>query len=403
MPPSMTRFGPDEHAPIGAETGISDKREGSHWPASQRALSPHLRSRIEADNDHQAVLLWLTEYRDSPQTLKSYRREAERLLLWLASQDKRLPDMNRELLRQFEAFLENPQPRAVWVGPSKPREHPEWRPFRNGLSPTSRRQSLIILQGLFSWLVEAGWVGHNPFALMRDKARRMNNQGQRIERYLEQPLWAWLWQWLNQPSHSNDARLVYEGARRRFIFSFAYLLAPRVSEMANAQMSDFHEVEGRWWWRVIGKGSKQARIPVPVDMLESLQTWREALGLVSLPGYHEPTPVIRALDKRRGISDNQLYRLIKETLANAADALEEKGGKPAYVEALRRATPHWLRHTAITHQAQSGVSLRYLAESARHAKLDTTRRYLHTEADEWHHEQQRHRLKTPPKEWAEPL
>lgn len=108
MPPSMTRFGPDEHAPIGAETGISDKREGSHWPASQRALSPHLRSRIEADNDHQAVLLWLTEYRDSPQTLKSYRREAERLLLWLASQDKRLPDMNRELLRQFEAFLENP-------------------------------------------------------------------------------------------------------------------------------------------------------------------------------------------------------------------------------------------------------------------------------------------------------
>ncbi|MED5251906.1 MAG: site-specific integrase, partial [Pseudomonadota bacterium] len=170
-----------------------------------------------------------------------------------------------------------------------------------------------------------------------------------------------------------------------------------------AQMDDFHEVEGRWWWSVIGKGSKQARIPVPDDMLESLKTWRAALGLKALPSYHEPAPIIRALDKRRGISDNQLYRLIKETFAKAADVLEEEGGKPAYVNALRRATPHWLRHTAITHQAQSGVSLRYLAESARHAKLDTTSRYLHTEADEWHQEQQRHRLKTPPKAGAETL
>ena len=374
-----------------------------HWPTSQSVLASTQYPPIEAENDYQAVRLWLAEYRDSPQTLKSYRREAERLLLWLASQGKGLRDMNREALRQFEAFLEDPQPRAAWVGPSKPREHPEWRPFRNGLSPASRRQSLIILQGLFSWLVEAGWVGHNPFVLMRDKARRMNNQSQAIERYLEQPLWAWLWQWLNQPLSSNDDRLIYEDARRRFIFSFAYLLAPRISEMASAQMDDFHEVEGRWWWSVIGKGSKQARIPVPDDMLESLKTWRAALGLKALPSYHEPAPIIRALDKRRGISDNQLYRLIKETFAKAADALEEDGGKPAYVNALRRATPHWLRHTAITHQAQSGVSLRYLAESARHAKLDTTSRYLHTEADEWHQEQQRHRLKTPPKTGAETL
>ncbi|WP_404378009.1 tyrosine-type recombinase/integrase [Vreelandella aquamarina] len=356
--------------------------------------------RITADNDHQAVMMWLAEYRDSPQTLKSYRREAERLLLWLASHDLKLHDMNREALRQYEAFLADPQPQAVWVGPSKPRKHPEWRPFRRGLSPASRRQSLVILQGLFSWLVEAGWVGHNPFVLMRDKARRLNNQSQTIERYLEQELWGWLWQWLNQPIEGDDARSAYESARRHFIFSFAYLLAPRISEMANAQMEDFHVLEGRWWWSVVGKGSKQARIPVPDDMLECLQAWRSVLGLEALPRYNEPTPVIRALDKRRGISDNQLYRLIKETFAKAANALEEEGGKPAYVEALRRATPHWLRHTAITHQAQSGVSLRYLAESARHAKLDTTTRYLHTEANEWHLEQQRHRLKTPPK--AEP-
>mgnify|MGYP003681950633 FL=1 len=87
--------------------------EEEHWPTSQSVLASTQYPRIEAENDYQAVRLWLAEYRDSPQTLKSYRREAERLLLWLVSQGKGLRDMNREALRQFEAFLEDPQPRAA--------------------------------------------------------------------------------------------------------------------------------------------------------------------------------------------------------------------------------------------------------------------------------------------------
>ena len=51
-----------------------------------------------------------------------------------------------------------------------------------------------------------------------------------------------------------------------------------------------------------------------------------------------------------------------------------------------------LRHTALTHQAQAGVELRYLASTARHARLDTTARYLHTEDEEWHRQQSAHGL-----------
>ncbi|MBR2515434.1 MAG: site-specific integrase [Halomonas sp.] len=360
--------------------------------------------RIDAQSDAEAVAAWLAEYHDSPQTWKCYRREAERLLLWLGSHHQQLRDINRETLRQFELFLENPQPAAQWVGPAKPRHHPQWRPFRGGLSPASRRQSLVILQGMFSWLVEAGWVTHNPFVLMRDKSRRLNNQTQRIERYLERELWEWLWGWINAPTEQQSERARYEYARRRFIFSFAYLLAPRISEMSGAQMGDFQQSEGRWWWVVVGKGNKVARIPLPSDMLDCLREWREALGLDGLPGHHDATSVIRALDKRRGISDNQLYRLIRKTFFDAANALEEQGGKPAHISTLRQATPHWLRHTSITHQAQSGISLRYLAESARHARIETTTRYLHSEEAEWHQEQQRHRLgETTPKVRNEPL
>ena len=354
--------------------------------------------RISAKSDAQAVMAWLDEYADSLQTWKAYRRESERLLLWLASQQLTLADINREVLRRYESFLADPQPGEQWIGPSKPRAHPAWRPFRGALSPASRRQSLVILQGMFTWLVEAGWVSHNPFRLMRDKSRRLNNQTPRIERYLESDLWAWLWQWLNSLLEKEEgSRAHFTQARQRFMFGFAYMLAPRISEMADARMSDFQRSEGRWWWHVVGKGSKMARIPLPDDMLECLSQWRQVLSLPQYPSALEAeTPALRALDGQRGLGHNQLYRLIKGTFQQAAQALEAEGGPPQHVAALRQATPHWLRHTSITHQAQSGISLRHLAESARHARLDTTSRYLHNEDIEWHSEQQRHRLSNLP-------
>ena len=352
---------------------------------------------IEAGSDAEAVALWLAEFRASPQTLRAYRREAERLLLWLAHQNRGLAELRRQDLDTFEAFLASPAPRHLWVGPPRPRHAPDWRPFRGPLSPASRRQSLVILQGMFAWLVEAGWLNHNPFRLMRDKRRRLDNRQTGIERYLERPLWEWLWQWLSLPAAADaSARERYLWQRRRMIFGFAYLLAPRISEMASAEMGDFFKREGRWWWRVVGKGGKMARIPVPDDMLQLLWHWREMLGLGFEPEPGESGAVLRGLDGQRGLGDNQLYRLIRETFHQAADTLQAEAGDAAaaQVARLRAATPHWLRHTALTHQAQAGVELRYLASTARHARLDTTARYLHTEDEEWHRQLSEHSLPT---------
>ena len=384
FPGTKTDISSDNHAPT------------TDWLPNEQPLGRQLR--IRARHDAEAVEQWLNEYLDSPQTLRAYQREAQRLLLWLGHQRMTLQEVDREVLGHFEEFLADPQPSNYWVGPLKPRYHPEWKPFRGPLSATSRRQSSVILQGMFSWLVEAGWVTHNPFRLMRDKSRRLNNQAPRIERYLEQRLWGWLWAWLHREPDSGDPRQCFEMERKRIIFAFAYLLAPRISEMAAAKMGDIYVREGRWWWQVVGKGAKLAQIPVPDDFMHHLARWRTTLGLSAEPLFQEETPLLRSLNGQRGIGENQLYRLIRKTFQDAARVLEKENGSPAQVAALRNATPHWLRHTAITHQAQAGINLRYLAESARHARLETTSRYLHNEDEQWHDEQQRHRLSSTSRE-----
>ena len=351
---------------------------------------------IDALNDREAVTRWLLEYRHSPATFRHYRKEAERFVLWLEFRQLSLESLRRHHLDEFEQFLTDPLPSTHWTGPTRPRHHPQWRPFRSGLAPASRRQSLVILQGLCGWLKEAGWVTHNPFALMRDRRRRLDNAAPpTIERYFEREWWHAMWALLDEPIvECSSERYRFLAARRRFMFGFAYLMAPRIAEMSRARMNDFRYEEGQWWWHVIGKGNKVARLPVPADMMTLLKEWRAELGLAAIPVHHDDSPVLRALDRRRGVTDNQLYRIFKEgfsTLSNVLVARHWPQDHPL-IDQLGRATPHWLRHTSLTHQAQSGIELRYLAMNARHARLETTARYLHAENEEWQRQQARHRL-----------
>jgi integrase/recombinase XerD len=125
-------------------------------------------AQIAAVDDRSAVLAWLAQYADSPATLASYRKEAERLLLWCVFQHgKAMSDLTHEDLLVYERFLANPQPAEQWVmaaAQKPPRTSPAWRPFAGPLSPASQRQALSVLNSLFNWLVEAGYLAGNPLA-----------------------------------------------------------------------------------------------------------------------------------------------------------------------------------------------------------------------------------------------
>lgn len=346
---------------------------------------------IQADNDLDAINVWLDEYKESPQTYRNYRKESERLLLWsIMKQGKPLSGLSREDFNAFKDFLADPQPAEQWCGPRAPRHSQDWRPFQGPLKASSLNQALVINNSLMNYLVEAGYLAGNPLALARRRVRTPVRKLDTVERFLEEDLWESVLAYIRDLPQSNNREQAHF-QRVNFLFSLLYLLGPRSSEIADHTMGSFMEVRGKWWWEVTGKGRKTARIPVNNDMLSALAKYRRFHKLDDLPEPGETTPLILSLKGTSGISSNMIYRIVKEIVSKAADVLAKT--QPHKAAKLRKASTHWFRHTAITHQADKGIELRYLKKSARHEKIDTTSRYMHAEDEQWHDAMQVHRLK----------
>jgi site-specific recombinase XerD len=60
-----------------------------------------------------------------------------------------------------------------------------------------------------------------------------------------------------------------------------------------------------------------------------------------------------------------------------ADVIEAES--PNTAEKLRRASPHWVRHTHATHALARGAELTTVRDNLRHASASTTSVYLHTD------------------------
>lgn len=354
---------------------------------------------VAARDDLEAVQLWLQEYRGqgySPHTFHAARREAERLVLWAGRErGKPISDLTREDFLAYEAFLGDPQPSAVWCGPRHPRGHQEWRPFLGPLAASSKRQAIVILKSMYAYLVNAQYLVANPLALKRHPRPP---QGSAVERVLDPAMWSAVTAHVEGwPRESRPARFHYE--RARFILSLLYLVGPRLSDLPSHTMGDFQfrktaDGGAGWWWAMTGKGGVKKTVPVNNDMMRALRRWRVCLGEPELPGVRDPAPVVRAVGGTRGIGANAVYRIVKSIMRGAADEIEATD--PGRAAILRQASPHWLRHTAITAWLDSGVELRYARDSARHKSISTTADvYSHSGDGQWHQAMEAHRLGWP--------
>ena len=108
--------------------------------------------------DLRSVREWVAARQEKPNTWKSYRREAERILLWCARQNRSLRSLTTEDLETYRSFLLNPQPSAFWCGPASQRDKAHWRPFEGPLRTSSCDAALRVVRSLLRGLrAEAPW------------------------------------------------------------------------------------------------------------------------------------------------------------------------------------------------------------------------------------------------------
>jgi integrase len=363
-----------------------DGRDGTNRGAVETA-------QLSARNDLDAVRAWLSNYADMKTTFENYRKEAERLLLWAVVQlGKPLSSLTHEDLQRFKAFLGDPQPVSRWVsatGGKYPRGDARWRPFNGPLSPASQRQALVILNGLFTWLVDAGYLRGNPMALLRQRSRR---SAPRITRYLSVSLWDEVKGFVEQLPQDTAVQRAYY-ARCRWLTTLFYLQGMRISEVAGGTMGDFSRRLGpdgqdQWWLEILGKGERERIVPASPELIAELVRYRKAGGLPPLPGRSEDTPlVVPFRGQCRCLSRSAIHDAIKSVFNGAAAWLRSRGPEFAdRADELERASAHWLRHTAGSHQADGGVDLRTVRDNLGHVSLNTTSLYLHEEEDKRHRE-----------------
>ena len=77
------------------------------------------------------------------------------------------------------------------------------------------------------------------------------------------------------------------------------------------------------------------------------------------------------------ITTTRLWNVTKRFFVAAAGVVEQESPKTA--QKLRRASPHWIRHTHATHALARGVELTTVWDNLRHASVSTTSMYLHTD------------------------
>lgn len=365
--------------------------ELSGFSGTNRSSNKH--SQMSADNDVDAIKAWLSRFTDKKTTFESYRKEAERLLLWsVVERRKPLSSLLHEDLIAYQGFISNPTPVDRWImrpGRKWPRSHLNWRPFATPLSPTSQRQAIIILNTLFSWLVNAGYLAGNPLSLSRNRQRQAKP---RITRYLNDTHWLEVKLAINSmPRETLRDKEHYQ--RTRWLFTLLYICGLRISEVINNNMGSFLNRRGadgvdRWWMEIVGKGSKIRLIPASKELILELSYYRRFNNMSPMPLPSEKTPLILPVGgSSHRLTRSALHIIIKRVFSIASENLLNKSDNNKYLaDVLKMASAHWIRHTSGSKMAENNLSLTYIRDNLGHESLTTTNLYIHSQ-DELRHQE----------------
>ncbi|HAW5988313.1 TPA: tyrosine recombinase XerC [Escherichia coli] len=216
------------------------------------------------------------------------------------------------------------------------------RSRRKGLGAASLALRLSALRSFFDWLVSQNELKANPAkGVSAPKAPRhlpKNIDVDDMNRLLDIDI--------------NDPLAV----RDRAMLEVMYGAGLRLSELVGLDIKHLGLESGEVW--VMGKGSKERRLPIGRNAVAWIEHW---LDLRDLFGSEDDALFLSKLGKRisaRNVQKRFAEWGIKQGLNNHVH-------------------PHKLRHSFATHMLESSGDLRGVQELLGHANLSTTQIYTH--------------------------
>lgn len=139
----------------------------------------------------------------------------------------------------------------------------------------------------------------------------------------------------------------------RTCFALMYACGLRIAEAAKVEIGDIESANGLL--RVIGKGDKERRVPLPESMLAELRRlW---------PAHRNKRWLCPDRNGTGPVSKNALWRTFRLCVRAAG--------------IKRPVSPHSLRHSYATRLLESGVDTRVVQILLGHVNIATTAVYLH--------------------------
>lgn len=152
-----------------------------------------------------------------------------------------------------------------------------------------------------------------------------------------------------------------EGLRDAALMELLYASGLRVSELCGLNMNDL--APSLDTVTVVGKGSRQRRVPVGGPAAKALRAWLD-LGRPAWVTAASADAVFLGKQGRR--LDPRVARRVVNRITAATGA---------------QVSPHALRHAMATHTLEGGADLRTVQELLGHASLATTQIYTHVSAE----------------------
>lgn len=273
-----------------------------------------------------------------------------------------------------------------WRGNFRPLEEDGWRPFSNTvLSKKTINSNIQLIHQLFTYLHQIDYIRKNPLALRIKKIPHVRRAD--IDKYFtKQECIAIYRHILNLPESSKLRKELK--VRIKWIFKLLIYTGCRRAEVLSANMDCIVLRDGLLWLSIIGKGYKAGAVPIIPQLEHALNEYRSFYELPIIREKFDSEKDIPLIIKRyrNGQFEKMSVGIINYQLRSVCTELAEKVNNFEFAKKLNNVSAHWLRHTAATIQANSGVHINVVKENLRHSSIQTTAYYQHTDKKYQHEE-----------------